>query len=169
MQSNKTSSRKPREASADVAGQLPAGNAAAPVTKARKPTASASLKKTPEAAASAKRHRKTATAVSDAVAAPPIEQVAQAEVGQMATAPRAMAAASGASFNSDAVGTVGNMTEPLSIGAVNAPATERQGRAGVTPEDVAELAHSYWVNRGYQHGSHDEDWLRAEKELNSRR
>jgi hypothetical protein len=34
-----------------------------------------------------------------------------------------------------------------------------------TREDVAALAYSYWVGRGYQGGSPEEDWLRAEREL----
>jgi len=32
-------------------------------------------------------------------------------------------------------------------------------------EEIARLAHQYWVERGHKHGSHEEDWLRAEKEL----
>lgn len=35
----------------------------------------------------------------------------------------------------------------------------------VTHEDIAQLAYSYWVARGYQGGSAHEDWLRAEREL----
>jgi Protein of unknown function (DUF2934) len=35
----------------------------------------------------------------------------------------------------------------------------------VAAEQVAHLAYSYWEARGYQGGSPEEDWLRAEKEL----
>jgi hypothetical protein len=35
----------------------------------------------------------------------------------------------------------------------------------VTHEDIAKLAHSYWVARGHAHGSPHEDWVRAEREL----
>jgi DUF2934 family protein len=35
-------------------------------------------------------------------------------------------------------------------------------------EGVAVLAHSYWEARGYQGGSPEEDWLRAEQELSHR-
>jgi len=36
---------------------------------------------------------------------------------------------------------------------------------GVTHQQIAELAHSYWTSRGYVQGSAEEDWLRAEREL----
>ena len=36
-------------------------------------------------------------------------------------------------------------------------------------EDIAVLAYSYWEARGCQGGSPEEDWLRAEQELRSRR
>jgi hypothetical protein len=35
----------------------------------------------------------------------------------------------------------------------------------VSQEAVAQLAYSYWEARGYQGGSSEEDWLRAEQEL----
>ena len=35
----------------------------------------------------------------------------------------------------------------------------------VSHEEIARLAHHYWVERGYQHGNSTEDWLRAEREL----
>jgi hypothetical protein len=53
-------------------------------------------------------------------------------------------------------------------GTATAPASAAEnGRAGrqVTQEEIAELAHSYWVARGYAHGFAEEDWLRAEREL----
>jgi hypothetical protein len=34
-----------------------------------------------------------------------------------------------------------------------------------TREDIAALAYSYWVARGFEAGSPEEDWLRAEHEL----
>ncbi len=36
-------------------------------------------------------------------------------------------------------------------------------------EDIAVLAYSYWEARGFQGGSPEEDWLRAEQEMRSRR
>jgi len=35
----------------------------------------------------------------------------------------------------------------------------------VKREDIARLAYSYWEGRGYQGGHPEEDWLRAEREL----
>jgi hypothetical protein len=35
-------------------------------------------------------------------------------------------------------------------------------------EDVAQLAHHFWAERGRQHGHHEEDWYRAEQELRTR-
>jgi hypothetical protein len=35
-------------------------------------------------------------------------------------------------------------------------------------EQVAVLAHSFWVERGHQHGNDAEDWFRAEQALRSK-
>jgi Protein of unknown function (DUF2934) len=35
-------------------------------------------------------------------------------------------------------------------------------------DQVAQLAHRYWAERGHKHGHHEEDWLRAEQELSSK-
>jgi hypothetical protein len=41
-------------------------------------------------------------------------------------------------------------------------------RYSPTNEEIAALAYSYWVARGHQDGCPEEDWLRAEQELNQR-
>lgn len=38
-----------------------------------------------------------------------------------------------------------------------------------THEEIAALAHSYWEKGGRRHGSHMEDWFRAEKDLRDNR
>ncbi|MBZ5728429.1 MAG: DUF2934 domain-containing protein [Acidobacteriia bacterium] len=38
-----------------------------------------------------------------------------------------------------------------------------------TEEEIAQRAHSYWEARGFQGGSPEEDWLRAEQELRAER
>ena len=35
----------------------------------------------------------------------------------------------------------------------------------VSREEIAQLAYSYWADRGYQGGNPHEDWVRAEAEL----
>jgi hypothetical protein len=35
----------------------------------------------------------------------------------------------------------------------------------VSREEIAKLAYCYWADRGYQGGSPDEDWKRAEAAL----
>lgn len=35
----------------------------------------------------------------------------------------------------------------------------------VSQEEIAKLAHRFWAERGHQHGSHEDDWLRAEQTL----
>jgi hypothetical protein len=37
-----------------------------------------------------------------------------------------------------------------------------------THEEIAALAYSYWEGRERRHGSAQEDWLRAERELSER-
>jgi len=52
--------------------------------------------------------------------------------------------------------------EPTPV--AEAPATQAIPEAP-SRERIARLAYSYWVARGYQGGSPEEDWLRAEQEL----
>ena len=49
-------------------------------------------------------------------------------------------------------------------GQVSEPAPELPAPI-VSREAIAELAYSYWEARGFQGGSPDEDWLRAERAL----
>jgi hypothetical protein len=35
----------------------------------------------------------------------------------------------------------------------------------ISHEQIAQLAHRFWAERGRQHGHHEEDWFRAEREL----
>jgi hypothetical protein len=35
----------------------------------------------------------------------------------------------------------------------------------VTHQQIAELAHSFWSSRGHSHGSPEDDWFRAERQL----
>ena len=51
--------------------------------------------------------------------------------------------------------------------SVTAPSSNPQAIPGYNPtfDEIAQLAYSYWEARGYQGGSPEEDWLRAEQQL----
>lgn len=64
-----------------------------------------------------------------------------------------------ATTNADigATGAAGMAFEPVPEPEISASLIER--------EEIARLAHAYWEARGCPHGSPEEDWLRAEKDL----
>jgi len=69
--------------------------------------------------------------------------------------------------------TTGPVVEGSSSTDTNSPAATLEESTSInsavteTPafDDIARLAYSYWEARGYQGGSPEEDWLRAEQEL----
>jgi DUF2934 family protein len=40
--------------------------------------------------------------------------------------------------------------------------------SSITHDQVALLAHRFWIERGRKHGHHEEDWFRAEQELRAK-
>lgn len=77
-----------------------------------------------------------------------------------APAEKTLAAAAGSSLVID--------TPPISENAVSVAhsAAPVNGVAHTaSPEAIAELAYSYWAERGYAHGFAEEDWARAEAAL----
>ena len=42
---------------------------------------------------------------------------------------------------------------------------KKAGQGHVAHDQVAQLAHRFWAERGHKHGHHEEDWYRAEQEL----
>ncbi len=56
------------------------------------------------------------------------------------------------------------------IGEVNAihetkVANEQMAVGAPSREQIAQLAHRFWRERGGHHGGHEQDWFRAEREL----
>jgi hypothetical protein len=56
-------------------------------------------------------------------------------------------------------------TEPAAVVVSETVTVERYFP---THQEIAQLAHRYYVERGWQHGFHEQDWLRAEQELGLR-
>ena len=50
-------------------------------------------------------------------------------------------------------------------GAASEPVAVKGNVVQIAHEQVAVLAHTYWQQRGFKHGHHEEDWFRAEQEL----
>ncbi len=62
-------------------------------------------------------------------------------------------------------------TSKTSVRTSSAPAAKKDS-ARFRPEEIQEiqrLAYQFFVERGYSHGHHEEDWLRAEAIVRSRR
>jgi hypothetical protein len=53
-------------------------------------------------------------------------------------------------------------SEPVVVAPVH------QGSSESAREVISEIAYSYWEERGWEHGAHVEDWLRAENEYRKR-
>jgi hypothetical protein len=62
--------------------------------------------------------------------------------------------------------------DPASSTSETSPANAKRSVPAekvIDREDIARLAYSYWEARGFTGGSAEEDWLRAEEELQSGR
>src|ERR1039457_6289659 len=57
------------------------------------------------------------------------------------------------------------VTERSEIATAPSSSATEPLRTTPTFDEVAQLAYSYWEARGYEGGSPQEDWLRAEQEL----
>ncbi len=54
--------------------------------------------------------------------------------------------------------------------AAGVPEVAKQnGRPQPTHQQIAELAYHFYIERGWRHGYHEQDWFRAEQELYSSR
>ena len=58
--------------------------------------------------------------------------------------------------------------QPLANAQTPEPTVDDQASAP-THDEIARLAHSYWLSRKHEDGSAEDDWLRAEKEFRERK
>lgn len=148
MQSNKAS-KKTRKA-ADAAASNPEPNAAEGTQAPHAARSSKSkMQETNEVASSSHRH-KIVSPVPEGI----VESTsAETEVRDLDN--RAMAATAGG----------GVASAPYIADPVGQVIAGERNRAA----EIADLAYSYFAARGYQHGHAEQDWLRAEHELQSKR
>ncbi len=59
----------------------------------------------------------------------------------------------------------GNGVAPKTAAPKKKTSTAKATPISVSREEIAMLAHRFWIERGGQHGSHEDDWVRAEREL----
>lgn len=54
---------------------------------------------------------------------------------------------------------------PDNVTEINAPREQTKATREVSRDEIAQLAHHLWNERGCQHGHAEEDWIRAEQLL----
>jgi hypothetical protein len=144
MQSDKASKKMNKNANEPV--QPASAEVSATAEKTAKPRISKSSKSKsePVETASAKRHRRPASASAPEPA-----------VAEPVAAPQTMAAAVGGASTASVV------IDPV---GVDIPAISST-KPSASYERIQELAYQYWVADGRRHGKHHEHWLRAEREI----
>ena len=78
--------------------------------------------------------------------------------------PKTMAATAGHSGPDTSTLTVAS-TPQNGVDGPHAPGHSNGSHHGLTREAIAQRAYFYWAERGYTHGSAEEDWKRAEADL----
>lgn len=148
MQFNKAS-KKTRNTAEETNASAPENNAAGEGTPKPRTTRSSKTKKAETTESGpVNHHHKASSATPDK--------------------PKSAAAAASGAITSTIVDPVGVLTPAVEPEPLNAMAAASKPRE-VTHEEVAKLAYSYWIARGYGQGGAEQDWLRAERELNSKR
>jgi len=59
-------------------------------------------------------------------------------------------------------------TKPRKTPAKKTAVAAKISQMPVSHDQVAELAHRFWAERGHRHGHHEEDWFRAEQQLRAK-
>jgi hypothetical protein len=110
---------------------------------------------------SSKTSKKTNNSAQPAAAPPADEQAAKPRVKSSTSKPAT--AKSVAVTQPRKVG----VSAPVPAAATHSDQPKQIAVKQVTHDDIAKLAHSLWVARGFAHGFAEEDWLRAERHLKS--
>ncbi|MGA2753630.1 MAG: DUF2934 domain-containing protein [Terracidiphilus sp.] len=58
--------------------------------------------------------------------------------------------------------------KPSKPAAKKTVASAKANGTSTSHDQVAQLAHRFWTERGQTHGHHEEDWFRAEQALRSK-
>jgi hypothetical protein len=164
MPSRKASNSKKTSKNANeaIVNESSAAATAEVKAKPRAARSSRTKKETPAEVPSARGHRKSAVIVKHVPAAE--SPLVAKTFSEENDTPKAMSAAAGSGFEFASPSAA--IIDP--VGVVT-PAVESSVAPQFSHEDVAKLAYSYWIARGYSHGHNDEDWLRAEAELSGQR
>jgi hypothetical protein len=57
------------------------------------------------------------------------------------------------------------LSAPTPAAATHSDPPKQPSYKPVAHDEIAKLAYSFWAARGFQYGSPEEDWLRAERQL----
>jgi Protein of unknown function (DUF2934) len=154
MQFNKAS-KKTRNIAEETKASAPETSAAAEVTANPRTTRSSKTKKTETTETGPVKHRHN--------------KVNSASEPDAVPAPRTNGKAAVAGAGSLIVDAVGVVEPALETKLAAAATPEVELPREVAHQEIAKLAYSYWIARGYSDGGAEQDWLRAERELRQRR
>lgn len=149
--------RKKRNIADETQAPAAETNAAAEMTSKPRTTSSSKTKKTETAeTGSVKHHHKGTSAVAT-------------DAGIENGGARTFAATASAAPGSSIIDPVGVLAPPAQPQRAPLATTAEIPAGRSTQEEIATLAYSYWIARGYADGGAEEDWLRAERELTAKR
>ncbi len=157
MQSSGSKAKRPKKSAEPAKNEAsaPAANEETPKLARKSPA-----KKTPAAQQHRGSAKKTLQTKAD-------RNVVEPELPAVTVPTGRMNAESGFIHNAPAAFGTAMATETAPI-QESEPAPVTAAAATVSHENISFLAYTYWAERGYQGGSAEEDWMRAEQELLAR-
>jgi hypothetical protein len=154
MQFSKTS-KKNRNNADETQASAPETNAGAEMTSKPRSTKSSKTKKTETAETGTVKHHHKGTSIM--------------AVDAGTDKNGATLAATAGIASPGIVASVGVVAPAVQPEPAIASALETPARSRIKQEEIAKLAYTYWIARGYADGYAEQDWLRAERELTARR